>query len=79
LIIYNNTEYDSYDNTNTHMNVSESIYNPNTVYHANNVDDGCTLTVTELHGVPEGEENAEGGNEEQEGYEGQEEQEEQEK
>ena len=77
----NNTEYDSYDNTNntnTHMNISESIYNPNTVYHANNVDDGCTLTVTELHGVPEGEENAEGGNEEQEGYEGQEEQEEQE-
>lgn len=72
----NNTEYDSYDNTNTHMSVSESIYNPNTVYHANNIDDGCTLTVTELHGVPEGEENAEGGNKGYEEHEAQEEHEE---
>lgn len=65
----NNTEYDSYDNdnTNTHMSLAESVYNPNTVYDANNINDECTLTVTELHDVPEGEENEEEHEEQEEG------------
>ena len=50
-----NRVYDSYDNT--LMNGTSSVYNPNTVYDANNINDGCTLTVTELHNLPDGEEN----------------------
>ena len=65
-----NRVYDSYDNT--LMNGASSVYvpNPNTehymgqkqnghVYDANIVDDRCTLTVTELHNLPDGEENEE--------------------
>ena len=50
-----NRVYDSYDNT--LMNGASSVYNPNTVYDANNINDECTLTVTELHNLPDGEEN----------------------
>lgn len=50
-----NRVYDIYDNT--LMNGASSVYNPNTVYDANIVDDRCTLTVTELHNLPDGEEN----------------------
>jgi hypothetical protein len=50
-----NRVYDSYDNT--LMNGASSVYNPTTVYDANNINDGCTLTVTELHNLPDGEEN----------------------
>jgi hypothetical protein len=39
------------------MNGASSVYNPNTVYDANNINDECTLTVTELHNLPDGEEN----------------------
>lgn len=52
-----NRVYDIYDNT--LMNGASSVYNPNTVYDANIVDDRCTLTVTELHNLPDGEENEE--------------------
>ena len=41
------------------MNGASSVYNPNTVYDANNINDECTLTVTELHNLPDGEENEE--------------------
>ena len=50
-----NRVYDSYDNT--LMNGASSVYNTNTVYDANNINDECTLTVTELHNLPDGEEN----------------------
>jgi len=71
---YNNMEYDSYDNI--HVKREESVYIPNTVYDANNLDDGCTMTVTEVHGVAEEDENVEesnNGDEEQDGHEEQEE------
>ena len=60
-----NRVYDSYDST--LMNGASSVYNPNTehymgqntngpVYDANNLDGVCTLTVTDLEDVVEGEE-----------------------
>ena len=52
-----NRVYDSYDST--LMNGASSVYNPNTVYDANNINDECTLTVTELHNLPDGEEEEE--------------------
>ena len=68
-----NRVYDSYDNT--MMNGASSVYNPNTeqymgqntngpVYDANIVDGGCSLTVTDLEDVVEGEENEEENEEE---------------
>jgi len=68
-----NRVYDSYDNT--MMNGVSSVYNPNTdqymgqkqngtVYDANILDSGCTLTVTDLEDLDEGEENEEEGEEE---------------
>jgi hypothetical protein len=65
-----NRVYDSYDNT--MMNGASSVYNPNTeqymgkntngpVYDANIVDGGCSLTVTDLEDLVEGEENEEEG------------------
>ena len=63
-----NRVYDSYDST--LMNGASSVYNPNTehymgqntngpVYDANNLDGVCTLTVTDLEDVVEGEEEEE--------------------
>jgi len=69
-----NRVYDSYDNT--MMNGTSSVYNLNTeqymgqstngsVYDANIVDGGCTLIVTDLEDLVEGEENEEDEEEEE--------------